>query len=121
MSIIGMMPNTCDLYEMVAQKGEQGGNTPVPRLMASGLTCNVQSSPSGKITAYALQERMGVSMTVYFAQDIGITRNGNYRLVRTDVNPATGLPFNTLLQVMGYSETTLGRDLVWSADCSQVL
>ncbi len=114
MSILSMMPNTCNLVEMVPTPDANGGNNPVPTPRASGLQCSVQDASSGTSMAYDAQNRIGGSVMVYFPQDIGIVANKSYRLTWVDAN-------NQLMRVEGYREGTLGYYLVWVASCTLIL
>jgi hypothetical protein len=123
MSISSLMVNVVDLAELVPGRDTSGGNSPVPTTVTgkTGISCNVQpASASTRAFWNNAQERQEVSHSVYFeGEALGIEVSGatpikDYRLTWTD--PPSGSVF---LRIVGYMEATVGRFLVWKADCRQ--
>ena len=115
-----LLINTVALYELVPVRDASGGNVPTPTLLRTPIICNVQLGSFSNTLYWQAQGRMSGMASVYFEGDIGIevslgTPIKDYLLKWLDA------PQGTLnLRVLGYSESTLGRFLVWTANCQQV-
>ncbi len=106
-----MLVNTVELQRMTAVKDASGGNDPTWATITSNIACSIQrTGTQTKLAWMQTQERFTVSHNVFFMDDVGAVPGD--RLVDDETS--------LFLLVHGYQEDSVGRDLVYKAECEQV-